>query len=151
MSSSPSAPSSSAPGSPTPQKETPSWQERLAAACECNNLPTPKFNLMSDRRGGRTAWKGVVYVAGYKALIGRFYFDGHYNAQEDAAELMLKDLDINFKLRQNESLFKPNSNPTTVSSDLLGRIEDAGAHHAHSQSLPHGPPMHTPSFVSNHP
>jgi len=64
------------------------WQEELAAECRKLRLPTPQFNIVSDRRGGRTAWSATVTIHGQN-LAARYWYDGQYihNAKEDAAEV----------------------------------------------------------------
>ncbi|EXJ91210.1 hypothetical protein A1O1_04320 [Capronia coronata CBS 617.96] len=64
------------------------WQEELAAECRKHRLPTPIFNIVSDRRGGRTAWSATVTIQGQN-LAARYWYDGQYlhNAKEDAAEV----------------------------------------------------------------
>ncbi|PYI24276.1 hypothetical protein BO86DRAFT_398603 [Aspergillus japonicus CBS 114.51] len=64
------------------------WQARLEDHCKESGVPAPNFVIVSDRRGGRTAWSSSVTVKGmlFKA---RFWYDGKNldNAREDAAEL----------------------------------------------------------------
>ncbi|XP_044719183.1 uncharacterized protein HRG_07748 [Hirsutella rhossiliensis] len=64
-----------------------SWQERLEEACRQAKLLPPVFQLVSDRRGGRTAWSSRVIVHG-KTVEARYWYDGKNlnNAREDAAE-----------------------------------------------------------------
>ncbi|RAL67708.1 hypothetical protein DID88_008447 [Monilinia fructigena] len=51
------------------------------------------FQIVSDRRGGRTAWSSTVTVQGQN-ISARFWYDGQYvnNAKEDAAEVALNRL-----------------------------------------------------------
>ncbi|KAK5467560.1 hypothetical protein LTS15_000533 [Exophiala xenobiotica] len=64
------------------------WQEELAAECRKLRIPTPAFNIVSDRRGGRTAWSATVTIQGQN-LAARYWYDGQYlnNAKEDVAEV----------------------------------------------------------------
>jgi len=64
------------------------WQEELQAECRRQRLPAPTFNIVSDRRGGRTAWSATVTIRGQN-LPARYWYDGQYvnNAKEDAAEV----------------------------------------------------------------
>ncbi|UNI22618.1 hypothetical protein JDV02_008488 [Purpureocillium takamizusanense] len=64
-----------------------SWQERLEEICRQAKLLPPVFQLVSDRRGGRTAWSSRVIVHG-KTVEARYWYDGKNlnNAREDAAE-----------------------------------------------------------------
>ncbi|KAK6366190.1 uncharacterized protein PV06_00666 [Exophiala oligosperma] len=64
------------------------WQEELAVECRRLRLPAPVFNIVSDRRGGRTAWSATVTVQGQN-LSARYWYDGQFlnNAKEDAAEV----------------------------------------------------------------
>ncbi|KAJ5222556.1 uncharacterized protein N7469_008796 [Penicillium citrinum] len=68
-----------------------SWQDQLTEHCRRNKLPNPVFNIVSDRRGGRTAWSSTVTVQGQN-YAARYWYDGQYinNAKEDAAEVALK-------------------------------------------------------------
>ena len=52
------------------------------------------FNILSDRRGGRTAWSATVTIPGQRLVQARFWYDGQYvsNAKEDAAEVALQQL-----------------------------------------------------------
>lgn len=64
------------------------WQEELAAECVKLQLSPPVFNIMQDRRGGRTAWSSTVSIDG-RVLSARYWYDGQYihNSKEDAAEV----------------------------------------------------------------
>jgi dsRNA-specific ribonuclease len=64
-----------------------SWQEKLAEICQDYQIQAPNFQIVSDRRGGRTAWSSVVTVYGQQ-ISARFWYDGKnlHNAKEDAAE-----------------------------------------------------------------
>ncbi|KAK5062623.1 hypothetical protein LTR84_004696 [Exophiala bonariae] len=64
------------------------WQEELVAECRKMRIPAPVFNIVSDRRGGRTAWSATVTIQGQN-LAARYWYDGQYlnNAKEDAAEV----------------------------------------------------------------
>ncbi|KAK3384270.1 hypothetical protein B0T24DRAFT_674052 [Lasiosphaeria ovina] len=66
------------------------WQDRLDEACREIQIGTPVFQIISDRRGGRTAWSSRVTING-KTLQARFWYDGKNlnNAKEDAAEMAL--------------------------------------------------------------
>lgn len=63
------------------------WQDRLEEECRKSQLARPVFEIVSDRRGGRTAWSSRVTVYG-KQLSARYWYDGKNlnNAREDAAE-----------------------------------------------------------------
>jgi len=82
--------SSSYSSSPT---TTASWQEKLEERCRDAQLHPPVFQIVSDRRGGRTAWSSTVTVQGQN-IAARFWYDGQFvnNAKEDAAENALKYL-----------------------------------------------------------
>ncbi|KAF3386490.1 hypothetical protein F1880_000085 [Penicillium rolfsii] len=72
----------------------PSWQEQLQEEhCRRMKLPPPVFNIVSDRRGGRTAWSSNLTIQG-ETISARYWYDGQYinNAKEDAAEVALKKL-----------------------------------------------------------
>ncbi|KAF7198580.1 hypothetical protein HII31_00319 [Pseudocercospora fuligena] len=71
-------------------------QERLINFCRSQGIRTPNFQIVSDRRGGRTAWSCVVSVAGAGSFPARFWYDGTYinNAREDAAEKALQMLGV---------------------------------------------------------
>ncbi|KAH6842807.1 hypothetical protein B0I37DRAFT_417961 [Chaetomium sp. MPI-CAGE-AT-0009] len=66
------------------------WQNKLEDACREWNMPGPVFQIVSDRRGGRTAWSSTVTVSG-TPHSARFWYDGKNlnNAKEDAAEVAL--------------------------------------------------------------
>ncbi|EEH20581.2 hypothetical protein PABG_02812 [Paracoccidioides brasiliensis Pb03] len=66
------------------------WQEKLQDHCKASHIQTPVFNLMSDRRGGRTAWSSTVTIQG-RTYVARYFYDGKNtnNAKEDAAEVAL--------------------------------------------------------------
>ncbi|KAI9780596.1 MAG: hypothetical protein M1816_002816 [Peltula sp. TS41687] len=70
-----------------------SWQERLQDHCRATQLNPPVFNIVSDRRGGRTAWSSTVTIEG-QSIAARYWYDGQYlnNAKEDAAEVALQQL-----------------------------------------------------------
>lgn len=67
-----------------------SWQERLEEACRDAHIMPPTFQIVSDRRGGRTAWSSQVTIQG-QTLAARYWYDGKNlnNAKEDAAECAL--------------------------------------------------------------
>ncbi|KXH69380.1 hypothetical protein CSAL01_07725 [Colletotrichum salicis] len=69
------------------------WQERLEGACREAKFTPPLFQIVSERRGGRTAWSSRVTVHG-RTLSARFWYDGKNlnNAREDAAEMALNYL-----------------------------------------------------------
>ena len=62
--------------------------------CRRTQLHPPVFNILSDRRGGRTAWSCTVTIPGQRLVQARFWYDGQYvsNAKEDAAEVALQQL-----------------------------------------------------------
>ncbi|KAF3071728.1 hypothetical protein TsFJ059_004005 [Trichoderma semiorbis] len=66
------------------------WQERLEEACRDAQIMPPTFQIVSDRRGGRTAWSSQVTIRG-QTLAARYWYDGKNlnNAKEDAAECAL--------------------------------------------------------------
>jgi len=70
-----------------------SWQEQLQDHCRDLQLRPPVFNIVSDRRGGRTAWSSTVIIEGQQ-ISARYWYDGQYvnNAREDAAEVALQTL-----------------------------------------------------------
>ncbi|KAK0704170.1 hypothetical protein B0T21DRAFT_416701 [Apiosordaria backusii] len=71
------------------QSKTP-WQDALGDACRNLQISAPVFQVVSDRRGGRTAWSSRVVVYG-STVSARFWYDGKNlnNAKEDAAEVAL--------------------------------------------------------------
>ncbi|KAI4169442.1 MAG: hypothetical protein LQ348_007270, partial [Seirophora lacunosa] len=62
--------------------------------CHRFALPSPVFSIVSDRRGGRTAWSSTVTISGHHVIQARFWYDGQYvtTAKEDAAEVALQQL-----------------------------------------------------------
>ncbi|EMC93458.1 hypothetical protein BAUCODRAFT_240803 [Baudoinia panamericana UAMH 10762] len=81
------------PGSPTPAAESSSKQDLLIHYCRNRGLRAPSWQVLSDRRGGRTAWSCTVIVNG-QHVPARYWYDGQYvnNAREDAAERALQML-----------------------------------------------------------
>ncbi|KAF7904329.1 hypothetical protein EAF00_001663 [Botryotinia globosa] len=69
------------------------WQEKLEERCREAQIRPPIFQIVSDRRGGRTAWSSTVTVQGQN-ISARYWYDGQYvnNAKEDAAEVALNRL-----------------------------------------------------------
>ncbi|KAG2421820.1 hypothetical protein HFD88_005796 [Aspergillus terreus] len=67
------------------------WQRELQAHCQKIGLPAPVFHIISDRRGGRTAWSSFVELK-VANVSSPYWFDGEYtnNAKEAAAEAALK-------------------------------------------------------------
>lgn len=67
------------------------WQNLLRDYCQVNRIQPPTWTIMSDRRGGRTAWSSTVTVEGQQ-MPARFWYDGQNvnNAREDAAEVAYK-------------------------------------------------------------
>ncbi|EEA24550.1 hypothetical protein TMatcc_007653 [Talaromyces marneffei ATCC 18224] len=76
------------------QGAMPNWQKMLGDHCSKNGLAAPEFHIVSDRRGGRTAWSATVNVGG-GSFAARYWYDGQYlnNAKEDAAEVAIRKLD----------------------------------------------------------
>ncbi|KAL2171258.1 hypothetical protein VTG60DRAFT_3364 [Thermothelomyces hinnuleus] len=86
------------------------WTDMLKEICRVNNIAEPKYELFSDRRGGRTAWSSSVSVSG-TTYNSRFWYDGQYlqNAREDAAEVALKRI-------MPVLMYSPASSPATSST-----------------------------------
>lgn len=61
--------------------------------CAARRLPAPSYNVVSDRRGKRTAWSCTVSVSGQN-VPAKYWYDGQYvnTAKEDAAEAALQKL-----------------------------------------------------------
>lgn len=70
---------------------------RLTDHCRNFQLSPPIFSIVSDRRGGRTAWSSTVTISGHHVIQARYWYDGQYvnNAKEDAAEVALQQLMVN--------------------------------------------------------
>ncbi|KAL3423773.1 hypothetical protein PVAG01_05519 [Phlyctema vagabunda] len=70
-----------------------SWTQKLEEECRIKQYHIPVYQVVSDRRGGRTAWSSTVTVNGQN-ISARYWYDGQYvdNAKEDAAEVALKHL-----------------------------------------------------------
>ncbi|KAL9586400.1 MAG: hypothetical protein Q9212_000914, partial [Teloschistes hypoglaucus] len=66
----------------------------LTDHCRHFQLSPPVFSIVSDRRGGRTAWSSTVTISGHHVIQARYWYDGQYvnNAKEDAAEVALQQL-----------------------------------------------------------
>ncbi|KAF2682009.1 hypothetical protein K458DRAFT_265656, partial [Lentithecium fluviatile CBS 122367] len=69
------------------------WQRKLDEYCMAQCFAHPLYSIISDRRGGRTAWSCTLSVAG-ETFAARHWYGGQYvqNAKEDAAELALQSL-----------------------------------------------------------
>ncbi|MCJ1277315.1 hypothetical protein MMC21_005127 [Puttea exsequens] len=69
------------------------WQDKLHEHCRVRHIPLPAYNVLSDRRGKRTAWSCTVSVSGQN-VPARYWYDGQYvnTAKEDAAEAALQKL-----------------------------------------------------------
>ncbi|KAH6617036.1 hypothetical protein F5144DRAFT_381272 [Chaetomium tenue] len=82
------------------------WQDKLEVVCVGSGVAKPTYQLVSDTRGGRTAWSSSVTVHGstYKA---RYWYAGLVNAKEDAAEVAMKFLNV------PSSSSSPASSPAT--------------------------------------
>ncbi|KAF8467690.1 hypothetical protein BDZ91DRAFT_793367 [Kalaharituber pfeilii] len=80
------------PPSPSSQPSTAKWRQALQDVCAANGFRA-NYHIVSDRRGGRTAWSATVSV-GNSRFDARFWYDGQYldNAKEDAAEVALSNL-----------------------------------------------------------
>lgn len=65
----------------------------LIEHCAARHLPAPSYNVVSDRRGKRTAWSCTVSVSGQN-VPAKYWYDGQYvnTAKEDAAEAALQKL-----------------------------------------------------------
>jgi hypothetical protein len=72
-----------------------SWQEKLNDHCKNAQMRPPVWNILSDRRGGRTAWSSTVMVEGL-THPARYWYDGRYveNAKDDAAEVALQRMGV---------------------------------------------------------
>ncbi|CAN8097659.1 unnamed protein product [Discula destructiva] len=70
--------------------ESTAWQDKLNGACREYGITSPVFQIVSDRRGGRTAWSSRVVISG-QTVAARYWYDGKNvnNAREDAAEMAL--------------------------------------------------------------
>jgi len=68
-------------------------QEKLIEYCRSKGIQAPTFNIVSDRRGGRTAWSATVTIQGNN-VAARYWYDGQFinNAKEDAAEVAMMRL-----------------------------------------------------------
>ncbi|KAG6361159.1 hypothetical protein INS49_009383 [Diaporthe citri] len=74
----------------SPNESGTGLMEQVAYACREYQIASPSFQIVSDRRGGRTAWSSRVTVNG-AIHQARFWYDGKNlnNAKEDAAEVAL--------------------------------------------------------------
>ncbi|KAK4959931.1 hypothetical protein LTR10_002820 [Elasticomyces elasticus] len=89
----PQSASSVTPSSTSSAPESTPKQDQLIGYCRSQGLRTPAWQVVSDRRGGRTAWSCTVNVSG-QHIAARFWYDSQYvnNAREDAAERALQML-----------------------------------------------------------
>ncbi|TGZ78778.1 hypothetical protein EX30DRAFT_350821 [Ascodesmis nigricans] len=113
---------SSPPTSPTSPTDVPTihWQAELARECERQGLPAPQYHLHSDRRGGRTAWSSKVLLNG-TYISARYWYAGHHNAHEDAAEVALKRLQqvSSSSPTTSGAFIMPSSPPPTTAAGLV--------------------------------
>ncbi|KAK5167081.1 uncharacterized protein LTR77_007811 [Saxophila tyrrhenica] len=60
---------------------------RNADLCQQHNVRLPDYQIVSDKRGGRTAWSCKVFVCGLQ-VDARFWYDGERanQSREDASE-----------------------------------------------------------------
>ncbi|KAK6520369.1 hypothetical protein TWF506_000641 [Arthrobotrys conoides] len=79
-----------APEKPEKSEVQTRWQRSLEDYCQKQMWQPPVWNIISDRRGGRTAWSATVVIGGVP-VSARYWYDGDYlgNAKEDAAEVAL--------------------------------------------------------------
>ncbi|GAD94929.1 predicted protein [Paecilomyces variotii No. 5] len=82
-------------------------------------MQPPVFNIVSDRRGGRTAWSSTVTVQGQN-IAARYWYDGQYinNAKEDAAEVAL--MQLNAQTRSPPTVFAGQLAPQANGYGRLG-------------------------------
>ncbi|CAD6439795.1 04ce4f9a-bec6-4645-9fa8-2a542d517cb5 [Sclerotinia trifoliorum] len=68
--------------------ESLTWQEKLDLRCREAQIQPPIFQIVSDKRGGRTAWSSTVFVSGQN-IPARYWYDGQNvnTMKEDAAEV----------------------------------------------------------------
>ncbi|KAA6414985.1 MAG: hypothetical protein FRX48_01736 [Lasallia pustulata] len=112
----------SSPNSPTSSGGLgPSWQEKLQNHCRAAQLHPPVFNIVSDRRGGRTAWSSTVTI-NQTNISARYWYDGQYvnNAKEDAAEVALQHLLTNSNSSSPISPVSPQSQSSMHQGSIWG-------------------------------
>lgn len=109
------------------------WQQMLDKYCMAQYSASPNYSIVSDRRGGRTAWSCVLSVAGH-SFAARYWYDGQYiyNAREDAAEVALKSLDFHMPLTQQHGYYQPITTPASDKKD-----SERSARNPPSSSLKH--------------
>ena len=82
------------PASTSSSGSKPSEKQRaLVALCNERGLSAPKFQAVSDRRGGRTAWTCAVTV-NEEPIHARNWYSDMNDAAEDAAEVALQSLGV---------------------------------------------------------
>ncbi|KAK4249578.1 hypothetical protein C7999DRAFT_30004 [Corynascus novoguineensis] len=88
-----------------------SWQDKLENFCFENNIQPPLYLVVSDTRGGRTAWSSLLSFGNDWIFQARFWYDGNNinNAREDVAEVTLKFFRSSIPL-------SPASSPATTST-----------------------------------
>ncbi|KAL8782763.1 MAG: hypothetical protein Q9195_009578 [Heterodermia aff. obscurata] len=115
--------------SPTGPRSS-SWQDKLQDYCRRTQKCSPVFNIVTDRRAGRTAWSSTVTIEGNQVIVARFWYDGqHVNkAKEDAAEVALQQL-----------MRDPAENPyhCEICETRFRRLHDLKRHHrtVHKQGI----------------
>ncbi|KAL2198002.1 hypothetical protein P885DRAFT_33702 [Corynascus similis CBS 632.67] len=93
-----------------------SWQDKLWLLCLEYNIKPPSYQIVSDKRGGRTAWSSELEFEKKLKFHARFWYDGNNinNAKEDVAEVALGWLLTNIPV-------SPASSPSTTSTTATGR------------------------------
>ena len=68
-------------------------KDQLDNLCRARRLSPPQYTMLSDRRGGRTAWSCQLILLS-KVILARFWYDGtnSLSAVEDAAQQALQFL-----------------------------------------------------------
>jgi hypothetical protein len=113
------------------------WQQILDKYCMAQYFEYPLYNIVSDRRGGRTAWSCVLSVAG-NTFAARYWYDGQYvhNAKEDAAELALRSLNLHMQINRQPDYGQSITTPTSDKKDSEGSASNLRSSLTNSTSSP---------------
>lgn len=99
------------------------WQRNLDQYCIAQSFAHPLYSIVSDKRGGRTAWSCTLSVAG-ETFAARYWYDGQYvqNAKEDAAELALQSLNLRKLVNRKPGYGQSATIPASDNNDSGGFI-----------------------------
>ncbi|KAI5789015.1 hypothetical protein EDC01DRAFT_123459 [Geopyxis carbonaria] len=156
--SSPTSPRAPMTAGGTPPRKIGEWEKKVLKYCSINNVEVPRFELMSDRRGGRTAWscqiKRTAHAQYHTCTLdrepaiatARYWYSGTENAYEDAAEVLYKMWTEQPPMFSGEPAGKqpPLLNTRTPPTSPGSRARHGDAEYAASGNYTHSPPQAGP-------